>query len=92
LGAELLELQGLGSPKRPDGAYPTPVDHERQHLAAAGPILRQYLQRILTARDHGNEPLGVIEDAASLEPGDPWPLFDSGAPQWNQPRRGRRQA
>jgi hypothetical protein len=88
LGAELSHLQQLPSPTRPDGAYPTPLDIERQHLAAAGPILRQYLRPVLTAREHGNEPLGVIDDSAPLAPGDPWPLLDSGAPQWTQPRRG----
>jgi hypothetical protein len=84
LAAELIALRDLPSPKRPDGAYPTAVDHERADIAAAGPILRRYLRPVLTAAEHGNEPLAIADDAPPLAPGDPWPLLNSGAPQWDQ--------
>ncbi|MCE1174039.1 MAG: hypothetical protein LWW77_05450 [Propionibacteriales bacterium] len=87
LATEVVTLRDLPSPTRPDGAYPTAVDRERADIAAAGPILRRYLRPVLTASEHGNEPLVIADDAPSLAPGDPWPLLNSGAPQWGQPER-----
>ncbi|PKQ31463.1 MAG: hypothetical protein CVT62_08730 [Actinobacteria bacterium HGW-Actinobacteria-2] len=86
LGAELIRLQRLPSATRRDGARPT-ADDERLHIAAAGPVLRRYLRPVLTAGEHGNEPLGMVDVAAPLAPGAPWPVLESGNPTWDQPRR-----
>lgn len=77
---------------RPDrvlGAELPPVESERRYIATAGPILRRYLQPILTAAEHGNEPLmlGDSHLEEQHQPGDPWPLLDSKAPEWRQPGR-----
>jgi hypothetical protein len=87
LGAELISLQKLPSATRRDGARPTAVDDERSYIAAAGPALRRYLRPVLTAGEHGNEPLGMVDDAAPLASGAPWPVLESGDPTWDQPRR-----
>lgn len=87
LAADVARLQGLPTPTRPDGTYPTAIDYERLHNAAAGPVLRRYLRPVLTAGEHGNESLGMVDDAAPLAPGAPWPVLESGNSTWDQPRR-----
>lgn len=98
-GAHAHELAGevrawmyYNRPDHGQGAELPAIELERRYIATAGPILRRYLQPILTAAEHGNEPLMLDESRPDeqRQHGDPWPLLDSAAPEWHQPGRDQR--
>ncbi len=91
LAGEVRAWMFYNRPDRVLGADVPPIELERRYIATAGPVLRTYLQPILTAAEHGNEPLMLDESGPDeqRQPGDPWPLLGSAAPEWHQPGTGQ---